>query len=175
MLCSRALHKLLQQEIDKQNVGNFVDFLNNNAETLFHLRGIRCCCNKKEYGVLYKDQWNYLFTTCTSSIQCPRNQQNCYHTYKAWPCLTVDRVDFSLACVLLRNICDSINKESIKALQLHRNEFVHNPSPLDQDEFELLWRKGKTSLFDVINDESNLDNRYVKKLMISTATCSGTC
>lgn len=60
---------------------------------------------------------------------------------------------YSLACVLLRNICDSINKESIKALQLKRNEFVHNPSPLDQDEFELLWRKGKTSLCDVINDE----------------------
>lgn len=150
VVCSRALHNLLQQEIDKQNVGNFVNFLNNNAETLLHLRGIRCCCNKNEYGVLNKDQWNYLFTT--SSIQCPRNQQDCFHTYKARQCLTVDRVDFSLACVLLRNICDSINKDSIKALQSHRNQFVHNPSPLDQDEFELLWRKGKTSLCDVAND-----------------------
>lgn len=150
MLCSRALHKLLKQEIDKQNVVNFVNFLNNNAETLFHLRGIQCCCNKKEYGVLNKDQWNYLFTT--SSTQCPRNQQNCFHTYKARQNLTVYKVDFSLACVLLRNICDSTNKESIKALQLHRNQFVHNPSPLDQHEFELLWRKSKTSLFDVAND-----------------------
>lgn len=152
VVCSRALHKLLQQEIDKQNVGNFVNFLNNNAETLFHLRGIKCCCNEKEYGVLNKDQWNYLFTPSTSSIQCPQNQQNCFHTYKARQCLTVDKVDFSLACVLLRNICDSINKESIKALQSHRNQFVHNPSPLDQDEFELLWSKAKTSLCNVVND-----------------------
>lgn len=153
-VCLNALRKLLQHEIDKQNVGNFVNFLNKNAETLFHLRGNKCCCDKWQRNkVLNKDQWDSLFIPSTSAIQCPRNQQNCFHTYKAWPCLTLDRVDFSLACVLLRNICHSINKDSIKALQLHRNEFVHNPSPLDQDEFELLWRKGKTSLCDVINDE----------------------
>lgn len=153
VVCLRALHRLLQQEIVKQDNGKFVIFLSKNAETLFHLRGKKCCCDKwLRSEILNTDQWNYLFTPCTSSIQCPRNQQNCFHTYKARPCLTVDKVDFSLACVLLRNICDSINKESIKALQLHRNEFVHNPSPLDQDEFELLWRKGKTSLCDVAND-----------------------
>lgn len=162
ILCSRALRKLLQQEIDKQNVGNFANFLNNNAETLFHLRGIKCCCNKREYVVLNKEQWNSLFTRSTSSIQCPRNQQNCFHTYKAWQYLTVDKVDFSLACVLLRNICDSTNKESIMALQLHRNQFVHNPSPLDQDEFELQWNKTKTSLSNVINDKE-LKEQICKK------------
>lgn len=187
VVCPRALHKLLQQEIDKQNVGNFVNFLNNNTEALFHLRGKICCCNKwQRYEVLNKDQWNSLFTPSTSSIQCPRNQQNCFHTYKA-RYLTVEKVDFSLACVLLRNICESINKDSIKTLQSHRNQFVHNPSPLDQDEFELLWRKGKTSLCNVTNDlpvemkqqiskEADIIYNYTEKLAryIETTTCEVT-
>lgn len=153
VVCLRALHRLLQQEIVKQNNGKFFMFLSKNAETLFHLRGKKCCCDKwLRSEILNTDQWNYLFVPFAKSIRCPRNQQNCFHTYIARYSLTVDRVDFSLACVLLRNTCDSINKESIKALQSHRNEFVHNPSPLDQDEFELLWSKGKTSLCDVMKD-----------------------
>lgn len=152
-VCSRALHKLLQQEIAKQNVGNFVNFLNKHTETLFHLRGIRCCCNRKEYVVLSKDQWNDLFTKPMSPIHCPRNQQDCYHTYEAQRYLTVDKVDFSLACVLLRNICDPKYKNKIKIFQECRNEFIHKfPPPLDPNDFELLWRKAETSLCDVTND-----------------------
>lgn len=152
IVCSRALHKLLQQEIDKQNVSDFVSFLNMKSETLFHLRGITCCCGiKEEYGVLGKAQWNNLFTR--SSIQCPRNQRNCFHTYKARQFLTVDKLDFSLACVLLRSLCNPIYEYRITTLQLNRNKFIHDsPPPLDPNQFELLWRKGKTALCNVTND-----------------------
>lgn len=162
IVCSKALHKLLQQEIDKQNVRNFVSFLNKKSETLFHLRGIRCCCRKEEREVLSKTQWNKLFTR--HSIQCPRNQQNCYHTYKARPCLTVDKLDFSLTCVLLRSICDPKYTYRIMTLQSDRNEFIHNsPPPLDPKEFELLWKKGIRALCNLANDLPGEINQQIRK------------
>lgn len=145
----KALRSLLQLETVKQGAKSFLEFLNIQKESLFHLRGKPCCCNFRQKRSLLKDtEWNILFTTIRS--QCPNEGNGCFHVFKAREWLTVEALDFSLVCVLHRNICHSRYESIIKTAQAHRNEVIHtDKSSIKEEEFELLWRKAQTSVSDI--------------------------
>ena len=156
IIFSNVLRKLILQEMERQNENGFVEFLNKHREVLFHLKGRYCCCgdNKQRNSILTKDQWNNLFMVSTTHAHCQYRTHNidCFHTYEAHPWLTVENevVDFSLLCVLLRNICDSKYKKTIETVQLNRNEVIHNgKSRLSEGDFEILWSKAMISLSEV--------------------------
>ncbi|XP_061189685.1 uncharacterized protein LOC133197594 [Saccostrea echinata] len=145
----KALRRLMHLEIVNKSAGSFVEFLNDKKETLFHLKGKQCCCGyRRRNSVLKETEWNNLYTTQNNS--CPNNYTDCFHVYKAREWLTVDHLDFSLACVLLRNICPGQYENTIKTAQKHRNEVIHlEKSSVGGEEFELLWNKALTSLSDI--------------------------
>ncbi|XP_048770118.2 uncharacterized protein LOC125676270 isoform X2 [Ostrea edulis] len=144
----KALRRLLHLEALNQNANTFVEFINNRRETLFHLRGKYCCCGSRQHSVLKQAEWNVLFKTHIN--KCPNNGTDCFHMFKAPEWLTVDMLEFSLACVLLRNICHRRYENIVKTAQLHRNEVIHTEkSSIGEDEFELLWRKAVTSASDI--------------------------
>jgi hypothetical protein len=147
----KALRNLLQLEAVKQSTKEFPEFLNSRKEGLFHLRGKQCCCGVREKCILKDTEWNILFTTI--SAPCPNKhdkRKDCYHVFKAKEWLTVDKVDFSLVCILLRNMCYGQYTSIIKTAQTHRNEVIHTEkSSIDEEEFALLWRKAQTSISDI--------------------------
>ena len=154
---TKVLRKLFLQEMKKQNINDFVEFLNNHREDLFHLTGKHCCCgnNKQRNSILSNSLWNNLFTihACTTSAQCPNksHKSDCFHKYKANKWLTVENdVDFSLVCILLRNTCDTKFKNTIEIVQSNRNEVIHTgKARITGEEFELLWGKAKKFLSEV--------------------------
>ena len=155
-LFPNVLRKLIQQEMKSPIVNDFVEFLNNHREVLFHLKGRHCCCgnNKQRNSILTKDQWNNLFMISTTPVHCQyrTNKINCFHAYEAYHWLTVENevVDFSLLCILLRNVCDSKYQKTIETVQSNRNEVIHNgKSRLFKGDFEILWSKAMVSLSEV--------------------------
>ncbi|XP_076105116.1 uncharacterized protein LOC143073446 isoform X2 [Mytilus galloprovincialis] len=155
-------------EIRILNTLTFHMFLNNNKHILFHeyIPTVQCCqCfllsvaapNKR--GCLRKDQFSSLFDS--SGPAAPNHAKKSIHGSVSQYCLcslspvsnvSIDVMDITLVCALVRKCCPSIpgNPVWLETIRDTRNYLVHLPSgQLSSQEFENRWIILETAVINI--------------------------
>lgn len=155
-------------EIRILNTLTFHMFLNNNKHILFneYIPTVQCCqCfhlsvaapNKR--GCLKKDQFSSLFDS--SGPAAPNHAKKSIHGSVSQYCLcslspvsnvSIDVMDITLVCALVRKCCPSIpgNPVWLETIRDTRNYLVHLPSgQLSSQEFENRWIILETAVINI--------------------------
>ncbi|KAK3100195.1 hypothetical protein FSP39_016007 [Pinctada imbricata] len=151
-----VLRRVVKHSYTTQGARSFEVYLNNNKHTLFHLLFKQCCCgNNCTVTPLSKYQWQLLYVR-TSTRNPHGRRGECPCQYTAISGVTLDVMDVSLCCLVLRNICSGVSMPDIDTIRDVRNQLIHTSNAsLDATLYSDTWNKVEAAMLNLAQGVSS--------------------